>query len=158
MFCEKQSGKLFNGFLILLTASFFAACSGTRPITEADLMAEMKKTPCYGQCPVYTIKISKNGKGVFEGTKNVEKIGTYSFRLSGKEMDELVASFEKIRFFELDDRYHKLVSDLPTTWLTYQTGGKQKKIMDYYGAPKELKDLEKQIETLVLSQEMKKVK
>ena len=90
MFCEIRLRNLFNGFLILLITSFFAACAGSYLIAEPDLLTEMKKTPCYGQCPVYTIKISKNGKGLFEGTKNVDNIGTYRFRLSGKEIDELI--------------------------------------------------------------------
>ena len=158
MFCETRFSIIFNGFLIILITSFFAACAGSYLIAEPDLLTEMKKTPCYGQCPVYTIKISKNGKGLFEGTKNVDNIGTYRFRLSGKEIDELIRSFEKIRFFELEDRYHKFVSDLPTTWLTYRADGKHKKIMDYYGAPQELKNLEMEIEILVLSKKLKKVK
>ena len=36
--------------------------------------------------------------------------------------------------------------------------GREKKIMDYYGAPKELRDLEKQIANLVLSKKMKRVR
>ena len=133
-------------------------CTGSRLISETDIMIEMKKTPCFGHCPVYTITIGNNGKGLFEGSENVENIGTYRFRLSGVEIEELIISFEKARFFELEDKYYKLMSDLPTTWLTYRANGKQKEIMDYYGAPEELKALENEIETLVLSSKMKKVK
>jgi hypothetical protein len=149
---------IFNGFLMLLVCSVLPNCAGSRLIDQQDLAIEMEKTPCYGQCPVYTIKIDKKGKGLFVGNENTGKIGTYSFRLTRAELAELAQSFAEIRFFYLEDRYYEHISDLPTTWLSYQAGGQFKKIMDYYGAPQELKDLEKQIESLVLAKKMKKIR
>ena len=134
------------------------ACAGSYHLSESALMLEMKKTPCYGFCPVYTIKIDTNGKGWYEGIENTEYIGVFRFKLAEEELAGLIQSFGNIHFFELEDRYYKLMSDLPTTWVTYRAHGKEKKIMDYYGAPKELKDLEKEIESLVMSRKLKKVK
>ena len=158
MFYKNQIRNIFNGFLILLISSLLSGCAGSYRLSESSLMIEMEKTPCYGYCPVYTIKIGKNGKGLYEGIENTDNVGVFRFKLSKDELAGLIQSFENIHFFELEDRYYKLMSDLPTTWVTYQASGKKKKIMDYYGAPQELRDLEKEIESLVLSRKLKEVK
>jgi hypothetical protein len=95
---------------------------------------------------------------LFTGEKYTDHIGSYRFRLSRAEVEELHQTFAAIGFFDLEDEYYKHVMDLPTTWVTYQVEGRRKKIKDYYGAPKELKDLEKRIESLVLSKQLKAVK
>ena len=158
MFNIIAGARSINAFLIVFLSALLVSCSGSSKITEDKLMIEMEKTPCYGQCPVYTIKIDENGHGFFIGIENTEHLGLFSFRLRTEELEALRSSFEAIRFFELEDRYFDYIMDLPTTYVTYRTGSREKKIMDYYGAPGELKDLEKQISTLVLSKKMKRVR
>ena len=118
----------------------------------------MEKTPCYGHCPVYTIKIDHKGNGLFRGVENTENLGLYSFSLTGDELIRLKSSFDRIGFFNLEDRYFEHVTDLPTVYITYRSGGNEKKIMDYYGAPQDLKNLEAQIESSVFSAKMKIIK
>ena len=149
--------KGINAYLIVFVFLHITSCTGTTKITDDQLLIQLKKTPCYGTCPVYTIKIDQKGNGIFNGFENTDYTGLYSFRLNNKQLEGLITSFEQSGFFEMEDKYHGYVSDLPTIYLTYQSDGKKKKIMDYYGAPPELKDLEKQIETLVLSRKMKKI-
>ena len=120
------------------------------------MLIELKRTPCYGFCPVYTLKIDKNGKGLFDGVENVEKIGSFSFSLSYDELVELDNAFLQIDFYQLRNIYDAQVSDLPTTYITYNKDGNRKKIMDYYGAPEELRTLENRIQTLVFSKKMRK--
>jgi len=158
MFDKLLAGKCFNAILIILVSYLFYSCWGTKTITEEDLLIEMKRTPCYGSCPVYTIKIDEKGKGLFEGVENVEKTGRFSFSLSKDELMEFENAFQEIDFYRLRNIYDAQVSDLPTTYITYSKDGKRKKIMDYYGAPAELRALENRIEALVLSKKMKKIK
>ena len=122
------------------------------------MLIELKRTPCYGFCPVYTLKIDKNGKGLFDGVENVEKIGSFSFSLSQDELVALENAFLQVDFYQLKNIYDGLVSDLPTTYITYNKDGNRKKIMDYYGAPEELRTLENRIETLVFSKKMRKIR
>ncbi|KPL16777.1 MAG: hypothetical protein AMS26_03445 [Bacteroides sp. SM23_62] len=158
MFDKSLAGKCFNAILMFLVSTLFFSCSGTRTITDEDLLIELQRTACYGFCPVYTVKIDKNGKGLFEGVENVEKIGRFSFSLKKDELAELENTFLRIDFYQLRNIYDGLVSDLPTTYITYIRDGRRKKIMDYYGAPATLRSLENRIETLVLSKKMKKIK
>ncbi len=158
MFDKSLAGKCFNAVLSVLVFFLFYSCYGPRTITEEDLLIELKRTPCYGSCPVYTLKIDKNGKGLFDGVENVEKIGRFGFSLSQDELEELENAFLQVDFYQLKNIYDGLVSDLPTTYITYNKDGNRKKIMDYYHAPATLRALENRIETLVLSKKMRKIR
>jgi hypothetical protein len=159
MFNYLPAGKSFNAFLIIFVSfPLFSSCLAPRTISGEDLLIEMQKTPCYGFCPVYTLKIAKNGKGLFEGVENVEKTGLFSFSLSPEELKELQNAFQSTGFYGLKNIYAEEISDLPTTYLTYIKDGRRKKIMDYYGAPEKLRELENRIEKLVLSKKMKKLR
>ena len=149
---------MFDKLLMILVSFLFYTCSGPRTITDVDLLIELKRTPCYGSCPVYTLKIDKNGKGLFDGVENVEKIGSFSFSLSYDELVELDNAFLQVDFYQLRNIYDAQVSDLPTTYITYNKDGNRKKIMDYYGAPEELRTLENRIQTLVFSKKMRKIR
>ncbi len=147
-----------NGFLIIFVSALLLSCAGPGKFNQAQLLIGMEKTACYGQCPVYTLKIDSRGRGRFNGIENTSLTGEYAFRLNKKELEQLRTGFDTIGFFELEDRYYEMVTDLPTTYIRYRSGGKDKKIMDYSGAPTQLKKLEKQLESLVLSRPMKKIK
>jgi hypothetical protein len=158
MFKINFGARSINAILIVFVWTQLISCSGTSRLAMAEIIIEMEKTACYGQCPVYTVKIDESGRGLFIGVENTAHLGLFSFRLRKEELNGLIASFERIRFFELKDRYYDYITDLPTTYLTFRNGSREKKVMDYYGAPKELKDLEKSIADLVLSKRMRKVR
>ena len=108
----------------------------------------LKKTACYGACPVFEMVIFSNLEVTFTGEKNTDKLGLYTSRISQQELSTLRNAFDK-SFFDFEDEYTSAVSDLPTTFVFYSNGQKTKKIRDYTGAPQELKDLEKLLGNLV---------
>ena len=158
MYNKNSSNRGINAFLIVFGTLLIASCAGSSKFSKDNITIEMEKTSCYGSCPVYTLQIDRNGNGRFSGVENTEYIGLYSFRISDEEHLQLKQAFENVGFFDLKDKYYDNVTDLPTIYVTYRDDGRKKKIMDYYGAPPELKDLEKQIESLVLPGKMKKIK
>ena len=158
MFDKLLAGNCFNAILGIFVFLPILSCSGPKTITGDELLIEMKRTACYGTCPVYTLKIGKNGKGLFEGLENVENTGQFSFSLSRDELVGLENAFRQIDFYHLQRIYDAPVSDLPTTYITYNKDGNRKQIMDYYGAPEGLRELENRIETLVLSKKMRKIR
>lgn len=158
MFDKLSAGKSFNVIFMILLSCLIHACSGPRTITGEDLLIELQRTPCFGSCPVYTLQIDKNGNGLFEGVENVAKTGRFSFSISQDELTEIKSAFRRIDFYQLRNVYDGPASDLPTTYITYNGEGGRKKIMDYYGAPEGLRDLENRIENLVLSKKMRRIK
>jgi len=132
---------------ILIVGSI--SCKSTKKISEKTdyIVFTFRKTECKGKCPAYYIEIYKSGKIIFEGTKNVSKIGKYNKQIAKKEVENLISEFEKANFFSFENEYTSLITDLPTTYLSFTNNGKTKQIRDYHGSPKELKDLEDKIET-----------
>jgi len=66
--------------------------------------------------------------------------------------------FEETGFFDLEDEYKKKMTDLPTTYIYYSKAGKSKRIMDYYGAPPELKELEKTVGMIIETKRWRKTR
>ena len=81
---------------------------------SADAMIRLERTSCYGPCPVYTVTVDAQGVVTYDGEKFVRVIGRRTARISRSAMARLLASAERIRFFELQDSYTALVTDLPT--------------------------------------------
>lgn len=133
-------------FLVILYSSCNLSSSSTYEI-QKKLIISLNKTACFGTCPVYKIKIYNNQSAIFEGIKFVEKEGSYNFKISKKEINTILNKAKKINFQKMEDEYTELITDLPTTYIMINN----KQIKDYYGAPKELKELEEIIENIFLN-------
>jgi len=110
---------------------------------------ELSKTPCFGECPVYSVSI--NGKGVltYNGQNFVKVSGEHTVNLPPEATNELFKSFFDVNFWAFEDEYTDNISDLSTTWVSLTHEGRTKKIKDYYGAPEALKELEQKVDALV---------
>lgn len=129
---------------------------GSYQFSEATEI-EMRTTACFGQCPVYTIKINGQGGASYLGKMFVEKEGRYTKRFSAGEVNSLIRSFEKADFWSFENEYSSNVTDLPTTFLIFKHEGQQKKIKMYYGYPDELKELADYVKTAAESSGWEKV-
>ena len=145
-------------YLIYLCAIFLLiACNLSKKNTSNksqydNTLIKLQKTRCYGKCPVYTITIHGNGQAIYFGKENVGKIGKYEKKLEQTEIGNLIKAFEDANFFEFKDEYTAKITDRPTTYITYTVNEKTKRIRDYYGAPAELKKLEKMVEVIANSE------
>ena len=81
----------------------------------------VSKGACKGHCPVYEIKIQKNGNLVFIGRENTALIGERTLQLTRKEMASLEKRYMKIPFEKLDAEYDGSIYDLPKTTLSDST-------------------------------------
>lgn len=117
--------------------------------TERYKVISLTKTECFGECPAYTFDIYSDLSVSFEGRAFTAMEGVWESHVTHDQLKDLKAAFEEARFFTLKDRYYADYSDLPTTYLYYSNGTKEKKVMDYYGAPEKLKRLEEQVEDLI---------
>ena len=127
-------------------------------VTDKAIVISMKKTMCYGQCPVYEVEIYNDLMAKYKGEKNVDNVGEFIATVPEERYNTLLEQFKNARFFEFKKEYRAPVSDLPTTYLFFSYEGKSKKVMDYYGAPESLKALENLVAELVNELEWKKLK
>ena len=120
-----------------------------------DLVIKLERTRCFGACPVYTVSIDAKGDVIYEGIRFVQVQGRATDRIPVARVAALLATADRIGFFELNDQYRTkknpdgsetIVTDLPTTFVTITSGGRTKRIEDYYGSPDSLKELERQID------------
>jgi hypothetical protein len=111
-----------------------------------DVLITMQRTPCFGTCPAYTVTITGDGRVEYEGKQFVHVTGRATATISPAEVAALVEAFDKAGYFTLNDRYTANITDMPTTITSIRIGERFKQVIDYYGAPQVLKDLEKQID------------
>ena len=112
--------------------------------SEIELIISLQRTACFGTCPIYKIEIFSDGSGIYTGTRFVENIGVTKFSLSETQLNLILTKAEAIGFTSMKEEYSEPISDLPTTFIQI----KDKKIRDYTGAPKTLKNLENLIDQL----------
>ena len=131
-------------FFTLITLLFFINTKNIQKENQTLILLE--RTACFGNCPVYSITIKDNGSGIYVGKNFVKNIGEFTFNISKSEIDEILKKAEKIDFWNLKNEYYENISDLPTTYIQI----KNKKIKDYVGAPKQLKELQKLIDNITI--------
>ena len=106
----------------------------------------MRRTGCYGTCPIYTVSIFGDGRVVFEGKRYVAVRGRREAHLSVATVQQLAQDFLEAKFLELKDSYIASVTDNPSTFTTFNYGGQHKTVEDYVAGPPELKRLEAEID------------
>ena len=120
---------------------------------DSEILITIKREACFGDCPVYSVQIYANGTVVYRGEEFVKVKGRKKHRIPEDRVKELIKAFERINYFSFKDRYEvdengQSVTDQPTTTTSISIGGKYKKVIDYYCAPKELVVLEDLIDKL----------
>ena len=140
--------------VVALGASLNASQTAAQAVPD-DFSITLARTSCFGPCPVYSVSIDAKGSVTYEGKKFVRAVGRQTDRIPVSQVARLAEAVNRIRFFDLNDSYRTvrnpdgsemMVTDLPTTIVTVTSGGRSKQVVDYFGAPESLKELEKQID------------
>jgi hypothetical protein len=126
-------------------------------VSPAQELASIKRTPCYGQCPMYRMTILDNGQVVYEGKRFVEKIGTYSGLLTSEDLETILKVAKETNYLELEDAYDVPVADFPTCVTSFTSNGKTKRVMNKQGAPPSLKKFEMYLDSLIEGLELTKL-
>ena len=144
---------LIHGAAVVIVTAMPAVA---RPQTiPDDFVITLARSTCFGECPAYSVAIDAKGNVTYEGKKFVRVEGRQSDRVPVSRVAALAATVDRIRFFQLDERYrtirtpdggHISITDAPTTFVWVTSGGRSKSVEDYLGAPEGLKQLERQID------------
>ncbi len=122
--------------LVLFWAFFVMNCKNipqkSSSVTK-DQLFYFKTTECMGTCPVFTFTVFANGTCSYQGIANVDKLGTYYGSLTTNQLKELKDGLSASDFFNIEIKNNTLVKDLPSKYLYYKDGEKEKTIM-YYNA------------------------
>jgi len=110
------------------------------------LLCELQRTPCYGKCPSFNIKLYSDGKVTYHGTANVDKIGHYVAFCEPQYFDAIFTAAEQANFFVLRNQYPedgRKLNDLPNTITYLKRNGLEKRVIDNFDAPGDLINFEK---------------
>jgi hypothetical protein len=133
--------------LLLCLVAVGAACrtpSARKPEASgpAAEVVSLRRTACYGRCPVYTVTLYEDGQLRWEGERHVATVGVDTAQLSPAEVTAVKALFEKAGWKTFEPSYDRHdVTDLPSAVVRY--GGKT--VQHYQGdssAPQALSELE----------------
>ena len=150
-----MNNKNFYFFVLCaICILFFFACKTTKKIenlTDDDIKIMLQKGGCFGNCPIYTIKVYEGGYVHFDGRKHIDKLGTYHKTLSKAEYAAMVEKFETSNFTQFKDEYKSDIPDLPMVRLSYKNE-KAKDLKTVKGKmerPETVKELQLLLEKLV---------
>jgi len=121
-----------------------------KPVEKNDsVFASIHRSFCFGTCPVYTLTINNNGDALYEGTRNVEMMGSYSGKFSAAQMNALIESAKSINYMSMDNTYDDPnITDIPSTTTSIVIDGKRKEVMRRKGFPQEIKTFESTFDDL----------
>ncbi len=115
-------------------------------IDYQNAVITIRRGMCYGMCPDYTLTIHGDGKIEWDGRHFVYPKGFRRAEINPDDVKELVDEFYRIGYFDMKDEYTANITDLPHTMTSIFVNGQTKQVIDYYGAPQELRQLETMID------------
>ena len=143
-------GPLYNMKKILQLAGLVflvAACSPRgsesrqpkpNPV-EFDTVV-LRRTACYGQCPVYTVEISATGQVKYTGEEFVSVKGVRHGSVPQANVELLAAALRHVKFAQMNEKYQfetdgcvDMPTDLPSLSISVIKSGKTHNVSFYTG-------------------------
>ncbi len=112
-----------------------------KPVQPKDsLLIAFEKTPCFGRCPVYKIKVYQSGFATYEGLNFAERMGLYSTWFSDAEIAKIFEMAEATDYIDFDEDYDdRRVTDLPSTISTLVFDGEKHRVKARMAVPEKVK-------------------
>jgi hypothetical protein len=139
---ERRAGAVMGLMLVL------SACGGDDQKTTAvpgDFAVTLQRTVCFGPCPVYAVSVDASGLVQYDGTRCVAVYGHQKSRVPQERLRKLMAAFQDIDFFSLQDVYRSDenycapgVFDGTVIITTLRVNGTVKNVQDWHGCNAEV--------------------
>ena len=143
---------------LLLSVFLSSSCKTNKvdllhPENNGELILSMERTPCFGACPVYEIKLYSNGLLLYNGKRFTEKIGCCYRKVTKQEVKSVADYIASSGFFALENKYPvlgKAPTDLPGSTLYFKHGTNEKTITEHsWETPVLLIEIEKKVDSLI---------
>ncbi|GAB1431059.1 hypothetical protein MASR2M18_18930 [Ignavibacteria bacterium] len=146
---------LYRLFFIALFACVSCSSSDVplwKKLDVSESSVTIRRSGCFGTCPIYEMKIFGDGRVEFDGRNFVEFPGKHSAIIHIDSVRALIYQIESSGWFDLQDDYTEhSVTDAPSTFTTVIIGKRAKTINHYHGdmsAPPILKSIERRIDEI----------
>lgn len=142
--------------LVLVIFVIAALIGFPRTLHGEYLHISMKRYPCMGTCPFYTIDVYGSGLVIYHGDHHIKDEGYHIGFITQGQIQELVEAINSSQYFSLDNRYHVNVTDMPGTTIYTKYNETEKEISHYPDgrtpsddiAPSGLRALENKVEAI----------
>lgn len=94
-----------------------------------SLLFSFKRTPCYGNCPVFEFKVYQDGWASYRGSNFVDMMGIYTANLTQKQMLMVRKIFSDAHFYAFRDKYDDERLDIPAMIVEYHGPQGVKKVI-----------------------------
>ena len=101
----------------------------THGVTEIGL----ERTPCYGECPVYSVILKSDGTVKYVGTEHVARKGTHTGEISIWDFNQLAEFAVESGYMKFESTYDAPITDLPAAYTTVVMNGKRKLVRNHGG-------------------------
>jgi uncharacterized protein DUF6438/ankyrin repeat protein len=105
--------------------------------TSDEDFVKLSRGGCYGTCPIYEVTIAGNGDVTWYGKLYIYSVGIIHSQINRDEARALINQFRQPKFWELCGRYSANITDMPTTDIDLQIGGRSKSVSNYAGSAPE---------------------
>lgn len=125
----------FNDYVRLLPPEKLPEIHVTFPEIQDwnSLRMTLRRSACFGSCPIYSVEISGDGSVVFKGTGHVLATGEQYSQISHDAVVQIFEAFRQADYFSLENKYADPVTDNPTYITSISFDGHSKTVEDYVG-------------------------
>ncbi len=101
-------------------------------------MISLERGPCFGTCPEYSVRATRNGTVGFDGKSWVRALGHHEGAVSAEGFQRLVSAIDAAEFDRLPETFpndvcEQLVTDHPTMSVTVVKNSEPKRVSYYFG-------------------------
>lgn len=95
----------------------------------------LERTQCKGQCAEYKLSFFSDGTVTYDGKANVSKAGHWHAMISRETVTRIVADFQRLDFFSLENTYAGGLSKNPIAITTLRQNDHVKTVSHDQGSP-----------------------
>ena len=137
--------------LLLIAASIAVSIPPTQLLAQqakVENLVQLETGGCRGYCPVYKLTFRKDGVLDYLGTRNVEKIGAQTARLSAEEYAQLLKAVTIADLWQYPAEIASNVADAPLHIFTVFDGEKTQVVRGKTGIPEPILALETKMQDI----------
>ncbi|MDA0714230.1 MAG: DUF6438 domain-containing protein [Bacteroidetes bacterium] len=130
-----------------------------RMVPNDSLLLSYERTPCFGRCPVFKIKVYESGYTTYQGVNFVEYMGYFYTHINAEDLNTIYQLVNEADYFSLNDSYdNENIMDLPAKIFRVDALGINKRIVARTNVPESLIQMAEGIEVLFKDTKWKAVK
>ena len=120
----------------------------TQSLAPEDFI-ELRRTLCYGRCPIYRVRIYADGRIEWTGESFVRVTGPATANVAPEDARALIEKFRAAGFWSLCESYDRRITDVPAAITQLHIAGSEKSVRDRANAaPDWLRESEHAIDAL----------